>query len=360
MFGSGPAPQNDVVAHQMRSFFRGLSRRKRAQPDEVAKAYGKFLYNKRGRTLTKARQLTRSRFYVGLSVDRTDLASLTKRCLPVSDTLLLSHQNGNPYELGRLRGDIAGSTSSVSYFVMRCPDLSELGRWLLDAEPLLRAGLSWYLPRYSTQEVIRLYDDSARRAMRRGLSPVHARPPEPTPVVDYLIRDGRAVEASGANPLKNRLVRPVLEIDLPFLDGVSLRDYSAVTLEEFTAFSGFRDFLRMSLLEMDEALNDVQSQIALTRLSLQVKDEVRSLRAQMNQVKRKRAVGAAGAVVGTSAAILLAVYGPALTAAIPILGASGGVWQVIQAAAENSPRALRDDKWYWVWAIAKRSDVSYP
>ena len=360
MFGSGPVTQNSVVAHQMRSFFRGLSRRKRARPDEVAKAYGKFLYDKRGRTLEKAGQLTRSRFYVSLSVDRTELASLTKRCLPVSDTLLLSHQDGSRHELGRLRGDVAGNTSSIEYFEMLCPDLSELGRWLLDCEPLLRAGLSWYLPRYATREIIRLYNAPAERAMRRGVSPVYAKPPQPTALVDYLIRDGRAVEASGATPLKNKLVRPVLQMELPFLDGVSLRDYSAVTVEEFTAFSGFRTFLRMSLLEMDDALNAVQSEAALTRLGLQIEDEVRSLRAQMNQVKRRRAVGAAGAVVGTSAAILLAVYGPALTAAIPVLGASGGIWQIIQAAAENSPRALREDKWYWVWAIAKHSDVSYP
>ena len=360
MFGRGSETQNSVVAHQMRSFFRGLPQRKRAQPEEVAKAYGKFLYNKRGRTLDKARRLTRSRFYVSLSVDRTELASLTKRCLPVSDTLLLSHQGGSSHQLGRLRGDLIGNTSSVEYFAMHCPNLTELGRWLLDCEPLLRAGLSWYLPRYSTYEVITLHNHYATRAMRRGLSPVYANPPAGTPVVDYLIRDGRAVEASGATPLKNKLVRPVLEIDLPFIDGVSLRDYSAVTVQEFTAFSGFRNFLRLSLLEMDDALNAVQSEAALTRLGLRIEDEVRSLRAQMNQVKRRRAVGAAGAVVGTSAAILLAVYGPALTAAIPVLGAGGGIWQIIQAAAENSPRALREDKWYWVWAIAKRSDVSYP
>ena len=99
---------------------------------------------------------------------------------------------------------------------------------------------------------------------------------------------------------------------------------------------------------------------SLTRLSLQIKDEVRSLRAQTNRVKRKRAVGAAGAVVGTSAAVLLAVYGPALTAAIPVLGASGGIWQIVQAAADNSPRALHDEKWCWVWAIAKHNDISDP
>ncbi|MBV2363887.1 hypothetical protein ACFPZ0_22520 [Streptomonospora nanhaiensis] len=42
-----------------------------------------------------------------------------------------------------------------------------------------------------------------------------------------------------------------------------------------------------------------------------------------------------------------------------ILGAAGagGIWGVIQGAAENSPRQLREDRWYYVWVLARRSNV---
>jgi hypothetical protein len=66
--------------------------------------------------------------------------------------------------------------------------------------------------------------------------------PEQVKAIDYLIRDGRAVDASGAEPLKSQVVRPILSIELPFIDGVSLRDFSKITIEEFGGHCAFRDF----------------------------------------------------------------------------------------------------------------------
>lgn len=167
----------------------------------------------------------------------------------------------------------------------------------------------------------------------------------------------RAVDASGAEPIKSQLVRPVLRIDLPFVEGVNLQDFSKITIEEFASYSAFRDFLRQGFLDMDTALNAVQSDRELLKLGLQIKDHVRSVRSEMETVQRKRAVGVTGAVIGSVGAILVAVYGPALEAAIAALGATGGVWGIIHATTENSTRALREDKWYYVWALAKKSNI---
>jgi len=56
----------------------------------------------------------------------------------------------------------------------------------------------------------------------------------------------------------------------------------------------------------------------------------------MSQARRRRAVGATGAAIGTVSAVLLAGYGKTLADAVAIAGASGGVRQVIQAAADNT------------------------
>ncbi len=60
---------------------------------------------------------------------------------------------------------------------MHCPDLAELGRWLLEAEPLIGAGLAWYLPSYSlsTSET----ENGARGPWSK---------PEQVKAIDYLIR----------------------------------------------------------------------------------------------------------------------------------------------------------------------------
>jgi hypothetical protein len=44
-------------------------------------------------------------------------------------------------------------------------------------------------------------------------------------------------------------------------------------------------------------------------------------------------------------AILVAVYGSALAAAVAAIGVSGGIWGMIHAASENNTRVLREDKW---------------
>lgn len=77
----------------------------------------------------------------------------------------------------------------------------------------------------------------------------------------------------------------------------------------------------------------------------------------METAQRKRAVAVTGPVIGSVGAILVAVYGPALAAAVETIGATGGVWGVIHAVTENSTRALREDKWYYVWALAKKSNI---
>ena len=78
------------------------------------------------------------------------------------------------------------------------------------------------------------------------------------------------MDASGATPVKSQLVHPVLEMDLPFIEGVDLRDFSRITVDEFDSFRAFRDFMRMGFLSIDEALNGVQSQRQLAKIGLQM------------------------------------------------------------------------------------------
>lgn len=241
------------------------------------------------------------------------------------------------------RPDLERRNSENTAFGMHCPDLRALGTWILDAEPLLTAGLTWYLPSYSLNEY----------SMVEGIR--HESPEqvvETKKALDFLIRDGRAVDASGADPIKSKLVRPVLHTELPFLQGVGLRDFSRITVEEFGSFVAFRDFLRLTLLGLDDALNDVQSEREMLKIGLKINDEMRAMRAEMVKAQRKRALSASGAVLGAAGTVLLAVYGPALATAIAALGASGGVWGFISAMSEGNTTVLRENKWYYVWALA--------
>lgn len=390
MLGRNQITQDELVARRMRQVFRRIRGPlpwfRKLDPEAVAHSYGGLMWDNIRGNVKGSADLSRARFHIGLSTspgDRDSFDFLTKRAMLVTDTLLLSHDwtgpfhvlaynspkvdagNSLPRNLGITALDQAAEflhqlplpgletaakllRRNGMQYGMHCPNLHELGQWLLDAEPLLKAGLAWYLPSYSTQP----YRDTWRYGH------VLAEKPEQVSAIDYLIRDGRAVAASGAQPLKSQLIRPVLQIDLPFIDGVALRQFSQITVEEFASYSAFRDFLRMSFLEMDDAMNDVQSERELVKLGLRIKDEIRAARAEMVKARRKKAVAVTGAVVGSVGAVLVAVYGPALAAAVAAVGASaGGVWGIVNAAADNSTRALREDKWYYVWALSRKSNT---
>lgn len=384
MVGHRQAVQNEVVAKHMQRFFRH-SYIRRLPPEEVAAAYGRAMWSRRKAAVVDEPKFRSERFTVALATDHSGayFESITKRATLISDTLLLSHTPSAPFRsLGlqneltprvsgrdrcgyNLAAELLSSNISPNYvfdpgdyihqlplrqelYGMHCPSLKHLGEWILNAEPLLKAGLSWYLPCYATGIASGVFETVVR------LNEEHLGTSQPHPGVDYLIRDRRAVDASGANPLKSRLVRPVLTIELPFVDGVDLRDFSDITTQEFACYAAFRDFLRLTFNDVDDALDDVQSERELVKCGLQIMDGIRAIQSEMVKVKRKRAVAASGAVIGTVGAVLVAVYGPAMQAAIATVGASGGLWGVIHAVTENSVQTLRTNKWYYVWVLARK------
>ncbi|HEY0693305.1 MAG TPA: hypothetical protein VGD71_30225 [Kribbella sp.] len=322
----------------------------------LAKNYGWYFWDKLSDLFVEHQRTSSSAFNVSLSVGGGNFGLLTKRASLVSDTLLLSHNwTGQYTELARYKTS-GGTPWAHSEFVdvdsewtdhrfgMRCPNLRELGRWIADSEPLLRAGLVWYLPSYAATE------------QRGGF--VAYTPPEPvkqvTPV-DVLVKDHRAIDVSAAGPVKSAVVRPVLELDLPFIDGVSMKTFSQITSAEFDSYRAFRDFLRMRFLDLDTALGSEQSERELAKIGVQIRDQVRLHQTQMSKARTARAVAATGAVVGTVGTALVAVYGPALETAIAALGATGGLWGLVHAMSDSTSRVDDQSPWHYVWVLTEET-----
>jgi len=159
-----------------------------------------------------------------------------------------------------------------------------------------------------------------------------------TRLMNYLVHHGRVVDLSDARPLTSRLVRHILKIELPFVDGIGLADFSRITVDEFNSYSGFRNFLRRSLLNVDDARNDTQSEQALATIETEVDDEVRKIGTEMNSIIRKRRIAVTGAAVGTVGALLVPVYGPAFQEAIAAVGATVGSGALSQCHVEEHDR----------------------
>ncbi|MFC7219770.1 hypothetical protein ACFQLX_16600 [Streptomyces polyrhachis] len=311
-------------------------------------------------------------YHVALSVDRrSNLETLTKRTALISDTLVISNDAGEdespvPRLARRKPGPMPvcrdhNSPEGEDRYVYAEVPHDEIGQWVLGAKPLISSGATWFLPKYYTST----YEGPAHEPefLRTGAfygtgerEPHEIHEFSSSGIVDFLVRNGRAVDVSGVNPVKSRMVRPVINMRIPVIEGTSLTNFSKITMDEFGSFSSFRDFLRERLLELDPALNAVDSEVELTRIGLNISDQVRDIDSRLRLVKKKRAVQAAGAAIGSLGAVLLAVYGPALQTVVASIGATGGAWGMLNAFAENSTRPLKDEKWYYVWALAQKAE----
>ncbi|MFD9076708.1 hypothetical protein [Streptomyces lasiicapitis] len=375
MFRRKQPAQNPDIAKHMRGLFAAMSPAERGDPQLMAKKYGQYFYGGAlAHRLARSQKRSRAHFHIGFEATDGDFATLTKRSALVAETLLLSHRGTGSchsifprrttsttnYPVGAnlsLSGLALSTRESTSAVYMTCRDLNALGQWITDAEPLLKSGLAWYMPDYwvdgESTVSPRGPGASSVRTIRRDES--HDIPS----YLDFLVQDGKVVGEFDASPVASQVVRPVLRIDLPFVDGVTLRDFSEITVQEFASYAQLRLFLRDAFLGLDDALNAEQSEREMVRIGQRIESEIRGVQSQLTAARRKRAVAVTGATIGTVGATLVAVYGPAFNEALAVLGVAGagGVWGVVQAMADGGPRALRDGQWYYVWALAKKSNT---
>jgi hypothetical protein len=101
----------------------------------------------------------------------------------------------------------------------------------------------------------------------------------------------------------------------------------------------------------------VQSERELAKLALQIRDQVRGVRSEMRTARRKRAVATSGAVVGSSGPFSSPCMGLPWQRQSPRSAPAAGCWGMLHTAAEQNLRAVREDKWYYVWALAPKSDI---
>lgn len=354
------------MAARMNEFYDSLSGQERASVQDVALKYGRTVHGYYERLLS-AKAASTSPYYVGLSSEVGSFTHVTKRVALVADTVLLSdhgvgqvHEIGNRRESLYLREDVemghpGGEHITTWRYGMVTRNLTSLGQWLLDAEPLLRSGLMWYgpvftegRPGYFAVEGGEIFED------RQAALPASVDDRS----IDFVVEHGRAVDLATAKPLASRVVRPILEMDLPFVDGLSVSDFAQVTSDEFDCYRQYRDFMRSRLLELDDALEAVDSQVALEQVALAIRDELNAATAEMRRAARARALSRSGALVGTTSAVLAAVRPEALQGALAtsatVAAGATGLWPTIQAFADAKAKHT-GGKWHYVWALQKKA-----
>ncbi|MFE2163930.1 hypothetical protein ACFXB3_02425 [Streptomyces sp. NPDC059447] len=354
--GGGAVLGNRAVAKANRKVFDRIERSGRRNPTHVAKEYAREIGS--GQSLVRANGADGARYHLGFNVAPGDFADVTKRSMLVSDVLMLTQDAEGPViPLGEYSSfnyhesqTLEISTLQSTPFGVRCTNLAELGQWILDAEDLLKSGVAWYLPRISRGETS-LLGNVGHERFNESIQ---------TDSIDYdfLIRDGRAIEASGVEPIASHVVRRLFTMQVPYIEGVSLKDFSRLTSEEFTSYTTFKTGLRQRLLDIDESIEDVQSQRKISAIEDEIRHGVSLVETQMaNSVKRTK-LADGGAAVCMTTVMLCAVYKPTLLSLVAALGLNaGGLWNAAKTRAEERKMKASEGEWFYMWALMKDSEV---
>lgn len=322
----------------------------------------------------EADEASRSTFDVAVLTDGEALDSLTKRTSLIADRLVLAHStSGNRIALPvrtqrRPAGDLSDwyrkqrvsvrvpITSSSHSKTTAPPGVVRLATYLQGIMPFILTEQLTYFPNLDVQEYD--YDDSPDSLGwgRMGMGdPVNDERATLRHFTDFVVAGRRILQDESASLVRRRLVTPILELNLPIIEGTSLRDFCDLATGEAEAFRRAQNHLREQLLLFDVTDEDSRD-LNVATLDLRLRDAVDDLSSQTRALVRRNSVRAAGGVFATAAATLVAISGEDLANIVSIVGLSGGAWSVITAAeqyAEDRQR-LRQNPWYFFWLLDKQ------
>lgn len=305
-------------------------------------------------------------FHLSIASDQESLEILTKRGPLVADRLLLSHakiDRGNVVDESvedprRTKGwwwqrDLVPLEQTETVYAHGA-DLTALGTYLRDVEPLISQGQLTYIPRVTRQKVVRDYLDETL-----GLWPDPGHEETADLVPELLVSSGRVVEVV-QNAYKARLLNPALTLELPYLEGTTLRDYCEIMVQESNALGILQDHLRPKLLEITASPDTDEFHARIAALSSEISEGVRAVASELKVTARRSAVQVTGGGLAVCTAALLAVEAEALAAVVSTIGATGGIWGLVTALQQSSEWRVkaRTQPYYFLWVIDKHSQRS--
>jgi hypothetical protein len=281
-----------------------------------------------------------------ISSDR-DLEDITRKGSLIASQLIITHDDSWPETT--VGTDVVGG-QTFRWEInkqMRSPRLATLGRWLRDVAPLIEAKQLVYVPNISHE-----------------LAGGESNPGEPVKAEELGLREprfhyglildgGRLTQSSDLASLGNRAMIRLLDIEIPVLEGIRLRDFSVITVEESDAHGVFRDYLRKRLLDLDGLSDAREVERKSAIIGIELTEGLRELTSELKLVSKRNAVQATGATLTFASASLVAVTSPALAPVLLALGIAGGAASLAGALTnlQNDTAKLHGRPFYFLWLL---------
>jgi hypothetical protein len=209
VFGQALTPRELYQALMVRFYSR--TNMEELSDQELAKEYHLYSYEFQ-EDVRKVTTIEENHFdfrNVALLMEQTEIPFLTKRILILAETSLLSHGTEKYYNFHHKQtfADSYGYWDQDRYLT-NCPSLDEMGDWLRHARPLVEAGEIFYYPKIRIEPG---YQDH---------------------LFDAIIQSRKFVQSVSASQIRTKLIRSVVNINLPIIDNIDLADFSKITMDE--------------------------------------------------------------------------------------------------------------------------------
>jgi hypothetical protein len=335
---------SEVTANFMKKFFEIYS--SEMTPLEVAEKFGNYFFDNKINKLFDFKQ--DDTFNVSVLNKQTPLSFMTKRLILISDTIILTQYGEKRNLINRWEYPQVYPEDKLFYNTyLSCSNLHELGNWLIDCKDLLENGDIFFYP-----EVLQETDYYVEMAGEYGKREVVK-----SDLVDVIVNKRQISDILTTDPIKSKLLKPIAQIKLPYIDEVDLHLFSKITTDESESYLRFKNFFRQKLLELNDIEGDESYNHKIEILSIKMLRDLDSLNNDFKKIKSKRAFQLSGASIATATATLVAISSIAFGLLPELLSAGGGGFMFFKAFQDYfiSASDIRNSPYYYLWLLTENN-----
>lgn len=344
-------PVNEY-ARKMKKFFAVYDSMRDVPSAELPKVYARYFWQHGSRGRIVGLPAAGSINNLSIASNGQNLGELTRRIQLISDVSMFTHFRERKHHFYSFSDDVPqpGAPGISQECYIRCRSMSELGQWLIDCRPLLEAGDVFYYPDIFVEQQLEYFDgfedDTPKKRVRE---------PSIANLCDVLVKNGKIVDQVNGPVKKIRTVYPMLRIDLPFIDQVSMSTYASMSLDYRDALNRARDALRGQFLSLDDTIGSEKLETSLARVTIELRESVREIDSTYRAIRRTAAFSYSGASIGSVTAVL--ALSSTFAPAVGIIGGAGGLLAVARALESHleSRHKLQDRSYYFLWLLMRKA-----
>jgi hypothetical protein len=343
--------QTSEYAAVMRGFFESFERSWLLDPRQAALSYAKYFWSgDREAHLVNLPRVIPDDDINNLTLtisDNHSLSELTKRVQLIGDITTITHFGEQEHQFGGYQDTppVGPAREMNHQAFIRCPDLAELGKWLIDCRPLLEAGDVFYYPDINVHWDIQDVMGGVPKQVAETVAPL----------ADVLLGNGKIIDQHISRFKKSQMLYPILSVELPFVDDASLPSFANLSLEHRDLLRNARDAFRAKFLSFDGIVGSEKLETEIIRFSIELRESIRELNSAYIKMKRSAVFSRVGASLGIVSAVLALAHCLAPTEAIIGADAIGSIAFLKALQDEMSRRQeLKERPFYFLWLL-KRS-----